>query len=340
MTRFRVVVLCAAVIALRCGGPIAAAPLPGTAAQAPATGGAAAAEGFSAAAYSGVYFGMARELVYYTDPLLGLDHYKISELNWPLEPSYYAGSTLSYRAARGLVASLDLQAGLPTGVGIMTDRDYLNYNGVVTNYSQSTARLLHSFAGRLDLGWRFPFPGGSVEPFVRYALLDFKWSASNGYYQYPPGYTTGSPPPYTPWSPSEPKVALSGVVAYYEQRYAIPALGLTATVRSRLASLGLSLAFSPFASINDIDHHLLRNLIFFDSISHCIYVAPEVSFAMRPFAHMSLGLHLSYVGIISPKNGTTISEDTTTKTYTSYVDSTSGASLQAGSATLVIHFLF
>ncbi|HUX21023.1 MAG TPA: omptin family outer membrane protease, partial [Spirochaetia bacterium] len=95
-------------------------------------------------------------------------------------------------------------------------------------------------------------------------------------------------------------------------------------------------AYSPFASMNDIDNHVLRNLIFFDSMSLATYIEPSFSLSFQPSSAYGLSLDLTYFSVVSPKNGITRSEDTTTGIVTSYAGSgsTAGATVQSFSLTI------
>lgn len=178
--------------------------------------------------FTGIDYGVAKELVYYSDA--SFTYYKVSELDWPLEPSFFVGTRFSAQSAFGLQATVDLRSGIPTGVGYMTDSDYLNWNGVKTHFSRHIAKLEHSIAVRAEVGWCVPIAGPfSFTPFAQYLYWDIKWSAHDGYLQYPPNSETS--PNYTPWSVSTAKTPLHGLIGLYQQVYSIPAIGLTAGFR-------------------------------------------------------------------------------------------------------------
>ena len=256
---------------------------------------------FSIGADGGVLWGLARELVY-------VGSYKLSELDYPLQPMAYAGARVELGAFGGLDASLRFRGGIPAWTGSMTDSDYENFDGVKTHFSQSDSYLERSVFVNARLGWRFaPSPAIVIEPFAAYIYLDIKWSAQNGYYQYPPETS----PPYTPWSPSEPKVPLSGVVLTYEQTFMIPAVGIRVIGRvSRTLSLDASVALSPFAALNDVDEHPLRYLAFYDSMAGGFYIEPELAVSWQVARDLELSVRLSYLSISEPNNGTTVVVDT------------------------------
>ncbi len=290
--------------------------------------------------FAGSEYGVAKELVYYSDSTF--NYYKVSELDWPLEPMILAGATFSLEAPFGLTSSLRFSSGIPADVGKITDSDYLNFDGQKTHFSEHTATLEHSMSARLDVGWRTDFTSAfSVAAFGRYLYRTVKWSAHDGYLQYPPsGQSIGS---YTPWSPSTSKVYLYGLVALYEQIYSIPAVGIRGEYRinDRLSISG-SVAFSPLASVNDIDNHVLRSLIFYDSTSGATYLEPNLSLAFRPSSSLAIRFDLSYLSVVSPKNGTVTKVNTATDSVTNYAGSgsTAGITLQTYGATLGVRLAF
>ncbi len=284
---------------------------------------------------AGIEYGMAKEFVYFSSSTAS--YYKVSELDWPLQPAYYSGARLSLRTRHGLSAELSLRAAIPTRVGYMEDFDYLNGDGILTNYSHHSSYLERSLGARADLGWRLPVTSEfALTPYARFAVMDIKWSARDGYYQYPPQTS----PPYSYWNASDPKTYLYGPIAYYEQIYLIPAVGVHGEYRANpKLSFAASLAFSPLVWINDIDNHLLRSLTFYDAMALSTYFEPSVSLSFRPSTRMELTFDLAYLSVVSPSNGTITTEDTTTGTQTTSAGSgsTAGASIGSISTTLGIH---
>lgn len=244
---------------------------------------------------------MATELVY-------VGSYKLSELDYPLQPVVYAGGRIELGAFGGLDVSVRFRGGIPTYTGSMTDSDYLNYDGVKTNFSQSDSYLERAILLDARLGWKVEaLPFLTFEPFLAYKYLDMKWSAHDGYYQYPPQTS----PPYSPWSPSEPKVPLSGTVLTYSQTFVIPAAGLRVIGRlSDRLILDGSVALSPFAVLNDVDEHPLRYLTFYDSMAGGFYVEPALALSWQPAGNLELFVRLSYLSIVEPNTGTTVMLDT------------------------------
>lgn len=293
--------------------------------------------GLSIGTYGGFDYGLAKEFVYFSGG--GYDYYKVSELDWPLQPSYYFGVRLTYRSSSKLLLRFDLREAIPSKVGYVQDSDYLNGDGLRTHYSRHTGVLLGAFSARADVGMRFVLPAHiTLIPFTRFLFRDIKWSAQNGYYQYPPQQSA----PYTYWSPSEPKVDLTGQVATYEQRYIIPAVGLEGVLNpGGILSAAVAIAFSPLAWISDIDHHLLKNLVFYDSMSLSTYVEPDLRISFRPMSAVELSVKLSYFSVTSRRDGLIVTENTLTGSSTSSAGtgSSSGASINTLGTTVEVSVL-
>jgi len=256
---------------------------------------------------SGVLWGMAKELVY-------VGSYKLSELDYPLQPLAYAGGRIEIGAFGGLDATVRFDAGIPSKSGSMTDSDwdYIDYPpippGVQTNFSQSDSYLQRAILFDARIGWKIAAsPALVIEPFAAYKYLDIKWSAQNGYLQYPPQAS----PPYTAWSPSEAKVPLYGTVLTYSQTFMIPAAGIRVIGRvSGSLSIEGSVALSPFAFLNDVDEHPLRYLAFYDSMAGGFYFEPELAVSWQAASNFELTMRLSYLSIVEPNTGTTVMLDT------------------------------
>ncbi len=238
---------------------------------------------------SGVMLGGAKEFVYDSG-------YTVSELDWPLLPAFYAGITLNLGETAGFLSSVELQVGIPGMAGTMTDSDFLNGDGVKTNYSQSDGDMENAILLTAQAGWGFAFdlPRGGVwtlEPFVSFEFMRFEWTAQNGYLQYPPETS----PPFTPWSPSTPQVPITGTGIIYTQNYVIPAVGLKGTFPlSENLAMAVSFTFSPYLWCWDKDSHLLRQLDFYDNMQGGLLLEPRLSATYRFSSRTALSLDVLY----------------------------------------------
>jgi outer membrane protease len=227
--------------------------------------------------------------------------YTVSELDWPLLPAYYAGMNLTLGETKGFLSSIELDVGLPTQTGTMTDSDYLNGDGVKTHFSQSDGDLESALTVSSQAGWGIPFQltdvgTGSVEPFVAFEYMRFEWSAQNGYLQYPPE----SNPPYTPWSPSTPQVQIYGIGIVYTQNYVIPEAGVKACLPI-LEGLTVTASFtvSPYLWCWDTDSHILRQEDFYSSMNGGLLLEPRLTATYKISAQTVISLDVLYRHISS-----------------------------------------
>ena len=210
------------------------------------------------AARFGAFYGQAVEFVY--NQALS-PSYENSELVWALQPMVFSGAAISVDSAVGLFVTLDVRQGFAGAAGKMTDSDFLNGNGQRTHFSQSDSYAERANILDLRAGWDFLKRGAlSIGAFGAFSYMDFKWSARDGYLQYPPE----SSPPFTPWSPNETKTPIYGTGIIYETAYFGGSIG----VRSRYTfqggfSIDASFAFTPILRCNTEDNHVLRQLDFY-----------------------------------------------------------------------------
>jgi outer membrane protease len=237
---------------------------------------------------AGVILGVAREFV-----LSG--SYVVSELDWPLLPAVFAGLAVNLATPVGFLASMEVQAAIPTPTGTMTDSDFLNGDGVKTHFSQSDGTLTGAVMLSLQAGWELPLPVdqplSQLAPFLQFEYLRFTWTASNGYLQYPPETSY----PYTPWSSSTTKVPIYGTGILYTQNYLIPSFGIKGTIQA-LDSLvvSFSMALSPYMWCFDVDEHLFRFLKFYDNLRGGIMLEPRLTATLKITPRMILSLDLLY----------------------------------------------
>jgi outer membrane protease len=247
---------------------------------------------------AGVMYGMAKELVFDGS-------FTLSELDWALQPVYYTGVSLELKTAIGLAASLAVRSGISGLSGYITDSDWLNYsvNGDTrkTNFSQHNCFTERAFLLDARVGWDFRILEWlALEAFGKFSIMQFKWTARDGYVQYPPGWFSASPPPppFTPWSQDTATTLVSGTGIIYEQNYLIPALGLSARVRlSKQLDVAASFTLSPFVSCNDLDNHEFTATDYTEKMSKGLLLEPEVSVGWQINDRARLSLEVSYRSI-------------------------------------------
>ncbi|MCX7031455.1 MAG: omptin family outer membrane protease [Spirochaetes bacterium] len=234
---------------------------------------------------AGVLFGTSREIV-----LQGT--YIVSQLDWAMQPLVFSGSELRASTPAGLRASLEVRSGVPGNTGRITDKDFLNYDGEVTHYSEHDSFTEGALLLDARLGWQFVLGDRfAVEPFTGFSLMRFKWTARDGFLQYPPE----SSYPYTPWDPLETKVRVYGTGIVYQQTWYIPVAGVQATLRfGDRMDAALTLGFSPYLWMNDLDNHELRQLDFVGTVSGGFLLDPSLGVSWRISLRARLSLDLSY----------------------------------------------
>ncbi len=265
----------------------------------------AAAPGFAddftltASAGTGVMYGLAREIVYNTSAFNGKT-YILSQLDWDIKPLFYTKAALALSTSTGFVTSLEARLGVPAKSGSIGDSDWLNYdlNGdpVKTNYSEHDCFTERAILLDAKAGWDFPVSSWmSLEPFLAFNFMDFKWTARDGYFQYPPGWFPGpAPQPYPPAS-TRPKVPISGTGIIYEQTWFIPAAGVAARFNAgKDFKIFVSFAASPMVFCNDVDNHLLAETDFYENMWGGYLLEPKVSLEWQVGAKVGLSLDVSY----------------------------------------------
>jgi len=221
-----------------------------------------------------------------------IPNYENSELVWALEPMVFSGAALSLDSRLGLFATLDVRQGFAAKAGTMTDSDFLNGDGVRTHFSQSDSEAERANIVDLKAGWDFYRVSAlKIGAFVELSYLDFKWSARDGYLQYP----TQSSPPFTPWSPDETKTPIYGTGILYETAW----MGLALGVHSRYQfahgfSVEGSFAFTPLLRCSTEDNHVFRQLDFFSTLSGGFMIEPRVAVEYVPFKGGVLRLEIGY----------------------------------------------
>jgi outer membrane protease len=255
---------------------------------------------------AGVLLGTSRELVFD-------GAYKVSELDWAMKPLVITGSELRGTWESGLRASLEVRAGVPGDTGRITDKDFLNYDGVVTHFSEHDCYTEGALLLDARIGWQFALGERfALEPFAAFSLMRFKWTARDGYLQYPPE----SSPPYTPWNSSITRIPVFGTGIVYEQTWYIPMAGLRATYRyGDGIEVALSLGFSPYLWMTHLDNHELRLLDFSSTLSGGLLLDPslEVSWRLTPQARVAVDLSYRAIwGLVGDTlvSGTGVAGDT------------------------------
>ena len=256
---------------------------------------------------TGVMYGMAREFVYDS---YNNQAYTLSELDWDLKALLITKAELSVQTIRGFSASLGVQVGVPSRTGSISDSDWKNIPvgdpTTKTNYSQSDCFTERAILLDARAGWEIPLAGWvTLEPFLTFGFMDFKWTARDGYLQYASNYSSSTLPPYFDYTTGTP-FPMSGTGIIYEQTYFIPAVGIEA--RFHFGNFGGSFSFaaSPFVFCNDVDNHEFGGNDFYDTMSNGVLLEPKISVVwQRGRSHLSLDVSYRHIaGLVG--NTTTV----------------------------------
>jgi outer membrane protease len=274
----------------------------------------------------GLLYGQANEYVY--NQYVSTD-YKNSELVWPFEPLFYTGAGLTLNTKFGLFAALDLRQGLSGKTGTMIDSDFMNGDGVRTHLSESDCYTERAILLDLKVGYDLPLSGKALKVglYGGFSYMDFKWSARDGYYQYPTSgdqyswdssgnFVDGT---YTPWSSSETKTPIYGTGILYEAAYLYGLLGVQASYKLGNAfTLGAACSIAPIVSCYTGDDHELREIDFYSKLSGGFMIEPclSVEYELKPGA--SLRLDVAYRTTSGLKGDITSVNEGTTYTSSNY----------------------
>jgi outer membrane protease len=268
---------------------------------------------------TGVLYGTARELVFATGAYTGAA-YTQSALDWALQPAWIAGAALEAKTTAGLTGSLSVAGAIPGKTGLISDSDWLDYNDYgytyVTNLTAHDCFTERAVFVDARVGWELrPFDWLALEPFGSVSLMSLKWTARDGYLQFPPGYITGTATlPYPPAS-TDPVVPLSGTIILYQQDWLIPGAGINVSFgpKDKLEAR-LTLLFSPYLFCADLDNHEFANnpskgyltTDFYDTLRGGLLLEPAASVRMKTGERTTLSLNASLRYVFGLVGDTTV----------------------------------
>jgi outer membrane protease len=242
----------------------------------------------------GLLNGQAEEIVYRT----GRSDAYLSQLLWDMKPLVYAGADVHYHwqspsRGWGVFTDVSVKLGIPMRTGVMEDRDWMN-PGQLTHYSVSDNKTRGAALIDLTAGVSITlFDTLLLKPFLSYSFMRFSWTASGGYYLYPPQGDVIGDWPYGHGSLPD------GPALTYTQTWNIIATGISFYgAFNRYFDADVSLKLSPFIWCTAVDNHLLRNLTITDSMWGVFFVEPSLLFSFTPngFFKLSLAAAYRYIG--------------------------------------------
>lgn len=237
---------------------------------------------FSATSVTGMKHGSVHEIVLEKGD-------RISDLAWNQHWSPQIGLDLDLRIWDFILTG-GVYSSIPTRCGYLEDFDYLLPDpNDVSHYSKHDAYMDKDVTFNVRLAFVVSLQRNyKLVPFVGYAYQNRKWTARDGYLQYPQSSGTA-------WTGNEPKQTMTGTGITYEQSIRYLSIGLENVIRwSSKCSFGFSLAVYPFVHVDALDSHFLRSKQFYDEMRSGFggRVAGWTIFA--PFSdHQDIGFKLS-----------------------------------------------
>jgi outer membrane protease len=191
---------------------------------------------------------------------------------------------------------LSILSGIPVKSGAMRDYDYILASNKPSHFSKHDAWLDKHLELSAGIGYRFNFGRWSLSPSAGFMYRSRKWTAKNGYIQYPP---SGQP-----WSEQVPKKAVRGVVISYEEEIWFPVVSLGTGYRiNKNWGTALSASWYPYLNVETTDTHFLRKTVFYDSMKGGGGVCTELSLLYYPRATdaMSFKFAFGFEGVYPPR---------------------------------------
>lgn len=185
---------------------------------------------------------------------------RISELVW----SNYASPLVSVRAEltwKNLFSFAEFKTAVPMLCGRTEDFDFMtDSSGDISQYSQHENYLDKNFSFHGGIFYIIPSRVFPLQIGLGFLYQNRKWSAFNGYTQYPPSGQA--------WTGREVKQNVQGNIISYEQSILAGSLEFRIPIlRESEGGVMLELSFCPaLGFIETLDSHYLRNKQFADKI--------------------------------------------------------------------------
>lgn len=223
----------------------------------------------------------------------------ISKLIWnqPFNLSYNFQPKISFR---NFNVSGNFSLAFPVKSGNLKDYDYLTANiNEISQYSQHDLYLDKDFSCGIDLSYDFKIKSFHIIPGVKYSYINRKFSAQDGFLQYP-DFTE------TPWTGNEKKEYLSGNIISYEQAIYYPSVILDLNYEFlNMFECGINGEFKFLANSYSLDSHYLRLVQFYDYFKNGLGFTAGTYFSYKIYSckiRLDLGYDYFYVTGKSAEN--------------------------------------
>ena len=177
-------------------------------------------------------------------------YFPFSQLEFPLDV-YMLSLGGSIEFTDRWKASLTIQTNITNDPGKMKDSDWTTESDPTSLDIFSTSDTeLDAMIWDINLGYTI------------YKAPKFSFIVGGGYLHQNFDFTASNLDQWYPSNPARPHVRVSGPAIAYEITYDIPYLevGIQSTINTKF-SVGASLGYSPFVTVEDKDQHLLRNKV-------------------------------------------------------------------------------
>jgi outer membrane protease len=152
-----------------------------------------------------------------------------------------------------------IDTAVPVRSGLLEDHDFLIAgSSEPSHYSKHDAYLDKDFTGSLWAGYVFRVGAFELTPSVGFSYSNRKWSAQDGYLQYP---VSGS------WTGDEPMQMVSGTVISYEQAVWFPFVSLNVGYTLNRFDVSFVGGVSPILRGKTMDIHFMRSVRFYDTLA-------------------------------------------------------------------------
>ena len=226
-----------------------------------------------------------------SDELVFENGEKISLLKWdvPCIPQINIKNQIELK---NCFFDVEYITGIPLKSGKLNDYDYLTgYKGLVSHFSEHDLYVDKNYSINAGLGFKIECNEIiNVVPFIGISYLNCKFSAQDGYLQYP--LVSGSS-----WTGKEEKEKITGTVISYEQSILLPLFGLRFCLKlNEMSRIGIEGSYYPFISANTLDSHFLRQVQFYDTMEDGKGGKLELYFIVYPLEKSSdIKMKLSFL---------------------------------------------
>jgi outer membrane protease len=241
----------------------------------------------------GMFFGGMTEYVYEE----GRAH-ELSRLEWEENFVPYVAIAGDF-SFRNFFVDVGVITAIPVRSGFMKDYDFmLPGSDAASHFSRHDALFDKHLEISPKIGYTFDFGDWRLSPQVGFLYRNRKWSAVDGYVQYP---RSG------PWTEDAPKQDMAGVVISYEELIWFPTVTLSGsyTIKKRY-DIGLTATYYPYLHVDTVDSHMLRSTRFHDTMKGGWGGLGELSVTYVPRGTDLLNFifAVGFEGIYPPKGST------------------------------------